>query len=132
MIILDTHVWVWWVHADPRLSTAEIDFIDGNSAVGIGVSAISCWEVAKLVEKRRLRLPQELGQWMASALAYPGVSHLPLSPEICIESTQLPAPFHKDPADQLIVATARRLDALLLTADDKILGYPHVRSSRMG
>lgn len=132
MIILDTHAWVWWVHGDPRLSPDDIASIDAQSAIGIGIAAISCWEVAKLVEYGRLRLPRPLDEWMGSALAYPGVSQIPMTPDICIESTQLPPPFHRDPADQLIVATARRLGAVLLTADQRILGYPHVQSTRVG
>ena len=65
--------------------------------------------------------------WLAQALSYPGVRPIDLSPAICVESTQLPGSFHRDPADQLIVATARVLDAVLVTADAKILAYPFVK-----
>lgn len=64
---------------------------------------------------------------MKQALAYPGIKLLPLSPEIAIESTQLPGTFHKDPADQIIVATARINNCRLLTVDAKILSYAHVQ-----
>ena len=60
MIILDTHVWVWWVHADDRLTPAQARLIEANESGRIGVSAITCWEVAKLVERGRLVLPTRL------------------------------------------------------------------------
>ena len=91
------------------------------------MSAISCWEVAKLVERQRLSLPCPVFDWIQQALSYPGVSLLDLSPRICVESTQLPGTFHRDPADQIIVATARVFDVPLVTVDAKILAYPHVR-----
>ncbi len=94
----------------------------------LGVSAISCWEVAKLVEKGRLTLPKPVDQWMRLALGYPGIQLLPLEPEIAIESTQLPRPFHDDPADQIIVATARIHQCPLLTIDKKIRDYAHVQA----
>ena len=91
------------------------------------MSAISCWEVAKLVECGRLILPCSVFDWLQQALAYPGVRLIELSPRICVESTQLPGIFHRDPADQIIVATARVLDAPLVTMDGKILSYPRVK-----
>ena len=94
----------------------------------MGISAISCWEVAKLVEKGRLVLPCPIADWLENALAYPGITLLPLTPEIAVESTTLPRSFHKDPADQIIVATARIHDCLLVTADQEILDYPHART----
>ena len=86
-----------------------------------------CWEIAKLVERKRLSLPCPVFDWFRQALTYPGIQLIELSPRICVESTELPGTFHKDPADQIIVATARILDAEILTADTKILTYPHVR-----
>jgi PIN domain nuclease of toxin-antitoxin system len=126
MIELDTHIWVWWVHDDPRLPQAYRAYIQQHQEAGIGLSAISCWEVAKLVERGRLMLPVPLAEWMPQALAYPGLRLLELSPEIAIESTQLPGAFHRDPADQIIVATARLLGCPLVTLDQAILGYPYV------
>ncbi|RMI12730.1 MAG: type II toxin-antitoxin system VapC family toxin [Calditrichaeota bacterium] len=92
------------------------------------MSAISCWEIAKLVEYGRLELPCSLKEWFDQALSYPGIYLLPLTPEIAIESTQLPGNFHRDPADQIIVATARVYDCPLITSDKKILSYPHVET----
>ena len=68
-----------------------------------------------------------IDEWLETALRYPGVELLALTPEIVVESTQLPGEFHRDPADQIIVATARIYDCPLLTVDNKILKYPHVK-----
>lgn len=126
MIVLDTHIWVWWVHGDDRLPAAGLRILTERVGEGLGVSVISCWEVAKLVQYDRLRLPCSVDDWFDSALAYPGVVLLELTPRIAVESTQLPAPFHKDPADQIIVATSRVYRCELMTLDDKLRGYPHV------
>ncbi|HYG09849.1 MAG TPA: type II toxin-antitoxin system VapC family toxin [Pyrinomonadaceae bacterium] len=128
MIVLDTHIWVWWVHGDARLSENQVKGVEESEADGLGVSAISCWEVAKLVEYGRLVLPCSVADWFDQALAYPGVRLLDLTPRIALESTQLPAGFHRDPADQIIVATARVYNCPLLTVDSKILVYPHVQT----
>ncbi len=127
MIVLDTHIWVWWVHGDPALPASTRELLDSAEQTGIAVSAISCWEIAKLVERGRLTLPCPVLEWLQQALAYPGVRLIELSPRICAESTQLPGVFNRDPADQIIVATARILDAPLVTVDGKILEYPHVK-----
>ncbi|NOX62261.1 MAG: type II toxin-antitoxin system VapC family toxin [Chloroflexi bacterium] len=128
MIVLDTHIWVWWVHGDKRLTRTQIAAIEANEMDMIGVSAISCWEIAKLVEYDRLELPCSLEDWFADALGYPGIRLLNLTPEIAIESTRLPNRFHGDSADQIIVATARVYGCPLVTSDAKILAYPYVET----
>ncbi|MBI3731957.1 MAG: type II toxin-antitoxin system VapC family toxin [Chloroflexi bacterium] len=128
MIVLDTHIWLWWVHGDERLNQRQAEAIAGHEAEVIGVSAISCWEVAKLVEKGRLSLPLPVQEWLAVALGYPGVRLLDLTPEIAVASTQLPGDFHSDPADQIIVATARVNACPLITSDSRILAYSHVET----
>ncbi|HXM36242.1 MAG TPA: type II toxin-antitoxin system VapC family toxin [Pyrinomonadaceae bacterium] len=125
MIVIDTHIWVWWVHGDEHLTAQQNQWLQENEAQGLGVSIISCWEVAKLVEYNRLALPCPVAEWLDQALGYPGMTLLELTPRIIVDSTQLPKGFHKDPADQFIVATSRILDCPLLSADDKILNYPH-------
>lgn len=130
MIVLDTHIWVWWVHGDEHLNKQQTDWLEENEGQGLGVSIISCWEVAKLVEYGRLTLPCPVAEWLDQALGYPGISLLELTPRIVVDSTQLPKGFHKDPADQLIVATARILGCPLLTADARIQNYSHVRTLR--
>jgi|SRR6185312_2829963 len=126
--MLDTHIWIWRVQSDPRLSAQHRDLLSQKESEGLGISVISRWEVAKLVELNRLVLPLEIGQWIDHALGYPGIRLLELTPQIAIESTQLPPVFHRDPADQLIVATARTLDIGLVTVDSRIMNYPHVRT----
>jgi PIN domain nuclease of toxin-antitoxin system len=101
--------------------------IQEHQGDGLGVSIISCWEVAKLVERGRLELTIPVERWIEQALAYPEVELLQLTPRIVVESTQLPGEFHRDPADQMLVATARVYDIPLLTADSKLLDYPHVK-----
>lgn len=128
MIVLDTHIWVWWVHGDEQLTRAQAEVIETNEADVIGVSAISCWEIAKLVEYRRLELPCSLSEWFEQALSYLGIRLLELTPGIARESTQLPGEFHRDPADQLIVATARIHSYPLVTSDSMLLKYPDVET----
>jgi PIN domain nuclease of toxin-antitoxin system len=129
MIILDTHIWIWWVQDDPRLTEKHQAWLQQYQVDGLGVSIFSCWEVAKLVEKGRIILPCPVEQWLNLALTYPGVRLLDLSIPIVVESSNLPG-FHKDPADQIIVATARVLRCLLLTADREILSYSSVKTLR--
>ena len=128
MILLDTHIWIWWVDENPQLSQGHTQRLQDREQEGLGVSVMSCWEVAKLVERGRLQLACSIEEWMEQAVAYPGIRVVPLTPQIAIESTKLPAPFHRDPADQIIVATARLHDLSLLTMDRLILDYPHVRT----
>jgi PIN domain nuclease of toxin-antitoxin system len=126
VILLDTHIWVWWTHDESRLPEPYRAHLQANETRGLGVSIISCWEVAKLVERGRLILPRPIGEWLDQALGYPGIHLLDLTPRIVVESTQLPGAFHRDPADQLIVATARVYNLPLVTLDERIRTYPHV------
>lgn len=128
VIVLDTHIWVWWVDGNERLAGRQLDLLHQYASGGLGVSVISCWEVAKLVEVGRLELDHSVQHWISQALAYPHIQLLNLTPEIAVASTQLPGSFHRDPADQLIVATARLYGSPLLTADAKILNYPHIKT----
>ena len=109
-----------------QLPADYLALLRAEAANGLGVCAISCWEVAKLVELGRLHLAIPVDQWLAAALQ-PPVQLLPLSPEVAAGSTQLPGAFHRGPADQLIVATARLYDCPLVTLDRLIRAYPHVR-----
>ncbi|MEG3911367.1 type II toxin-antitoxin system VapC family toxin [Microcoleus sp. w2-18bC1] len=127
MIVLDTHIWVWWVDDNTRLTQKHRDWIQQYQSQGLGVSIISCWEVAKLVEMGRLTLSVTVDEWLKQALAYPEVQLLELTIPIIVESTKLTG-FHRDPADQIIVATARICGCPLLTADAKILAYPDVQT----
>ena len=93
---------------------------------GLTLSVISCWEIAKLVQKGKLKFSIPCREWIDSALQVEGITLHPLTPEVAIESTELPGMFNGDPADQIIVATARTLGLAVLTKDRKILDYPHV------
>jgi PIN domain nuclease of toxin-antitoxin system len=127
MIILDTHEWIWWAQADKRLPKKHAEVIKKYESGGLGVSAISLWEVAKAVEHGKLYFSISVEEWLKKALSYPGIQLLNLTPQIAVESTQLPENFYKDPADQIIVATARVFDIPPITTDDKIRNYPHVK-----
>ncbi|MDP9170902.1 MAG: type II toxin-antitoxin system VapC family toxin [Acidobacteriota bacterium] len=126
MILIDTHIWIWWVSATGRLRRQHTEILESESD-RLGLSIISCWEVAKLVQYGRLDLDRPVSDWINAALSRRNLELLPLTPAIIVESTALPEPFQRDPADQLIVATARVHGISLMTEDLKILGYPHVQ-----
>ncbi len=113
---------------DERITSTQAENIKANETGIIGISAITIWEIAKLVEYKRLELPCPLGEWFHEALSYPAIRLIALTPEIAIESTKLPGDFHRDPADQIIVATARLHSAPLITSDRKILQYSYVKT----
>ena len=115
------------VNESSMASNDMLRIIQEHQGAGLGVSIISCWEAAKLVERGRLELTMPVERWIEQALTYPGVELLQLTPRIVVESTQLPGEFHRDPADQILAATARVYDIPLLTADSKLLDYPHVK-----
>ena len=126
MIMLDTHIWVQWTLDITRLTPAQIRAIADDERGRIGVSVISCWEVAKSAQINRLQFAVPVSEWMDTALRYPGVELLDLTPEIAVASTQLPGDFHRDPSDQIIVATARAYQCPLVTSDRPIRQYPYV------
>ncbi|MDN5844161.1 MAG: type II toxin-antitoxin system VapC family toxin [Alcaligenaceae bacterium] len=129
MIVLDTHVLVWWVSGDPQLSGRAQDAIKAEEQGGeILVSAISAWEVAMLVKAGRLALTMSVLAWLDTVAQVPAVRFVPVNVPISVSSVELPGEFHKDPADRLIVATARHHATPLVTADLKIRDYPHVQT----
>lgn len=124
MILLDTHVLVWAVDGNRRLGPNTAAVIEQSRRVDrIGISAITPWEIALLAERGRLRLAQDVGEWMDAALRAQGVDVLPIEPAIAVASVRLPGGFHADPADRLIIATARHWGAPLATADRPMLAY---------
>lgn len=127
--LLDTHAWVWWVTEDDRLSRPAATAIRRSlTNDSLFLSLISVWEVAKKVEKGQLILDRPVEQWLDQAVAWRGLGVWELTRPILVESCSLPAPFHGDPADQIIVATARRHGAAIITRDERIRSYQHVRS----
>lgn len=129
MIVLDTHTLVWWVAEDETLSKKAKAAIDRELEGGqIIISAISAWEIAMLVEREKLVLSMDVGSWLATVAEIEAVHFLPIDIDIATKSVDLPGEFHKDPADRMIVATARKLAAPLVTKDEKIRAYKHVKS----
>ena len=129
MIVLDTHTLVWWVTGDVALSSKARKAIEREQSGGaIIVSSISAWEVAMLVAHGRLVLSMDVSSWLATVAEIEAVRFFPVDVEIAVKSLELPGEFHKDPADRMIVATARKLAVPLVTKDDKILSYPHVKA----
>ena len=124
-LLLDTHVWLWLLAGDAgRLGTGALAAIAAATAAGgIHVSAISPWEVAMLESKGRIRLHTDCLSWVRAGLAAPGTRLVPLTPEIAVGSAHLPGVFHGDPADRILVATARTHDLTLVTKDERILAY---------
>lgn len=124
VVLLDTHVWVWLLNGDVKLSSKALKAIERSlSAEAVLVSAISPWEVAMLVSKGRLTLDRDVGEWVQAAINIAGMRIEPIAPEIAVASTRLPGELHADPADRLIAATARHLGATLVTDDQKLLDY---------
>jgi PIN domain nuclease of toxin-antitoxin system len=125
LTVLDTHVWIWMVEGDRRtLSAAVIRSIEEAATAGaVRVSAISVWEVAMLEARGRISLSRPVSDWVDDALRVPGIQLLPLTPEIAVESTRLPGEPHGDPADRILIASARILSAHLATCDRGILNY---------
>ena len=129
MIVLDTHVWVWFVSKPERLSKAAkraIDAIIGQERLFI--SSISAWEIALLAAKKRLKLTMDVTDWIAKSERLPFFQFMPVDNSVAVKSVNLPQPFHQDPADRIIIATAMSLGAAVVTKDEKILNYSHVKS----
>lgn len=125
IVILDTHVWLWLINGDDRLGKSKVLESISHAAVSsnLRVSAISIWEIGMLEFKGRITLPMDCLQWVKEALEAPGIQLMPILPPIAISSSRLPGKFHGDPADRLVVATARYLNGTIATADRKILEY---------
>jgi len=122
LLLLDTHTLVWSINEGPKLGKGAKEAIRVAGDDGrILVSAITPWEVSLLVSKGRLALQADVMDWVRDALRIPGLTLAPLEPEIAVASTRLPFEMHPDPADRILVATARHLGATLVTADKALL-----------
>jgi PIN domain nuclease of toxin-antitoxin system len=123
ILLLDTHTLIWLTDGNRKLGESSKAAIrQAYREDRAMISAITPWEIALLVSKGRVTLVQDVMDWINTALAVPGVRLTPLEPEIAVESTRLPIEMHPDPADRIIVATARHLGATLVTADQELLG----------
>ena len=130
MIVLDTHALIWWVSGEvARIGAHGRKSIDRELAGGgIRVSSISAWEIALLVRRGRVGLNADVAVWLATVAAIDGVVFVPVNNAIAIDAVNLPGELHRDPADRIIAATARSLDAAVVTGDAKLRAYPHIRT----
>lgn len=126
--LLDTNAWIWFVDSPEELPKNVREIGRDGANYPLGLSAISVWELARKVTLGKLKLSEPLSQWVRRAASLPFIAIMPLTPEIAIESNELPGDFHKDPADQIIAATTRLLGVTLLTADKRLLNYPQVKT----
>ncbi len=126
--VLDTHVWFWAMESPGKIPDRSLAVLKDGKSIPFGLSAISLWEISKLVEKKRIILTIPLEEWMNRALNPDFIHVLPISPQVAVSSTMLPGNFHNDPADQIIVATCRLENAELITADNAILAYQYVKA----
>lgn len=125
LMLLDTHAWIWYFKGEERLRQSQsFDKIETSIAQNLlFISAISVWELGMLVAKKKIALNEDALIWTNKTLTRKGMNLAALSPEIAIESNRLPGSFHSDPADRILVATARLMDIPLVTADDEIIEY---------
>jgi PIN domain nuclease of toxin-antitoxin system len=127
--LLDTHIWIWWNMNPVKLSQKVKRLIaDNKKYEELLLSAISPWEFSKLLQKGRIEIACDPQEWIQTALDMPKLRLVPLTPGIACKSTLLPGQFHSDPADQIIVATARKENAVIITRDERIRNYPQVKS----
>ncbi len=127
MIVLDTHVWIWWVSEPEKLSEEARSAIE--YAKSAGICPISCWEISTKVAQGKLELDRDVGLWVRHALARPALQLLALTAEIAVTAGQLGlAGFHGDPADRLIVASALHYGTQLVTKDRTIRDFSGVQT----
>jgi PIN domain nuclease of toxin-antitoxin system len=126
-LLLDTHVWIWSQEAPEKLGAeARRMLVDARSTNH--VATVSMLELARLVAAGDILLNKPLAAWIETAVEELHAEEVAMSRENATEAYALPGEFHRDPADRILVATARRESLTLLTADDRILAYPHVRT----
>lgn len=126
--LLDTNAWIWALEAPEKLPAPTRKVLLEPDHLPFGLAAISPWEVVKKESKGHLHLSMPVRQWIERATQAPFIELLPLTMDIALESAHLPSPFHKDPADQMIVATARVHSLVLISADQRLRSYPHVQT----
>lgn len=130
MLVLDTHIFLWFVQDNPNLSVLQRNAIEHaiSDNQEILLSSISIWEICMLSVKGRLILNSDIDSFIQNIQVISWLSFAPVNNTIAIESTRLPGNFHKDPADRMIVALTRTQGATLVTSDEKILNYKYVNT----
>ena len=127
-LLLDTHVLIWTQEESPKLGPhAKILILD--DANELVISPISTLEIARLIKQNRLEIDKSIDAWLNTSMLSLKASTQDITHEIALESYQLPEPFHSDPVDRILVATARLHEMTLITADERILAYPSVKTS---
>lgn len=134
-ILLDTHVWIWFVEGNESLTPAARNKINQTiEEKELYISAISIWEITMLAKKKRLIFQMPCLEWIDQSINFIGAEIIALTPAITVDSCNLPGKFHQDPADQIIVASARVFNLALMTRDERILQYArqkHLKSIRI-
>jgi len=129
MIIIDTHVLLWWINDQNKLSEKAVNIINEQIDKGvILVSSISIWEICLLIKKDKISLNLDLDRWIEKVEKLPFLRFIPVNNQIAQKSVNLPGVFHSDPADRIMVATAREKGAVFITSDEKIRKYQHVQT----
>jgi PIN domain nuclease of toxin-antitoxin system len=128
MILVDTHVLLWWVSNPEKLSKIALGVIEESVNSTIYVSAISVWEIYLLVNKGRLQLAIDIDRFIERIESMPFIHFIPIDNRIAAKSVMLPGDFHRDPADRMIVASAREKGVPLITGDERIRKYSHVQT----
>ena len=124
MIVIDTHALVWMIEGDPQLGPRARTLIEDElDAADVVIAAITLWEAAMLVDKNRLALSRPIGVWFEAVMSTPGFVLAGITVAIGVDAGTLPGSIHGDPADRLIIATARAHGCPVLTSDGKILDY---------
>ena len=126
--LLDTNAWILLVDAPEHMPKRVARIARDLRNAPLGLSAISPWEVAKKTALGKLQLSLPVRHWVMLATQPEGIQILPLTPDVALESAYLPGELHRDPADQIIAATARVHHATLITSDERLLRYPHVET----
>ncbi len=125
--LLDTHVWIWTQEEPDAIGPASRSTLE-TTTEDLCISAVSSLEIARLVTGRLLELQGSLDRWVRSAVDSIEARSIDIDHRVAIEAYKLPGRFHKDPADRILVATARLHDLTLVTADERILAYRPVRT----
>jgi PIN domain nuclease of toxin-antitoxin system len=125
LLLLDTHVWLWFALGDAsRLAPPLRKEVENAALAGrLAISAISVWEIGILEANGRIVLGMPSEKWVEAALCLPGLRVIGLDADIAIASSRLPGNFHGDPADRILAATARARNAILATADERLVAY---------
>jgi PIN domain nuclease of toxin-antitoxin system len=128
-LLLDTHIWLWWINQDNQLSSKHQKII--SEAEQVFVSSISCWELMMLHQRQRIDLTGSVEDWFYNALDNANIASLPVTKAIAIKSASLEL-YHRDPADRFIIATALINDCQLMSFDEKFLLYPELVDRLIG